>query len=53
MIFLCYSIDNLRSFLELEDWLDAIEVDRVARSLPIALIATKVDLEGEHQRAVS
>ena len=35
------------SFNELDDWLEVIESDPVAAELPIALIATKSDLEEE------
>ena len=45
MIILCYSINSNESFKELDDWLEAIESEPVAASLPIALIATKSDLE--------
>ena len=45
MIILCYAINSNESFKDVDDWLEAIEADPVAASLPIALVATKSDLE--------
>ena len=45
LIILCYAINSNESFKELDDWLEAIDADPVAATLPIALVATKSDLE--------
>ena len=45
LIILCYAINSNESFKELDDWLEAIDADPNAAKLPIALVATKSDLQ--------
>ena len=45
LIILCYAINSNESFKDLDEWLEAIEADEKAAKLPIALVATKSDLE--------
>ena len=45
LIILCYAINSNESFKDLDEWLEAIEADPKAATLPIALVATKSDLE--------
>ena len=45
MIIICYSISSRESFKAVDDqWVEAINSHERARTLPIALIATKSDL---------
>ena len=51
-IVLCYSLTQKTSFQNLNEWLEELSLDERAKTLPVALIATKLDLAPD-QRAVS
>ena len=51
-IVLCYSLTSKKSFEGLAEWLDELSLDERAKTLPVALVATKSDLAAE-QRQVS
>ena len=51
-IILCYNLTSRRSFENLPDWLMEIEKDSIGQNLPVALVATKMDL-AQDQRQVS
>ena len=44
VIVLCYNLTKKRTFDDLDEWLDQLNLDNKAKTLPIALIATKSDL---------
>ena len=44
---MCYSIASMKSYKELDDWLDRIGLNELADALPIALIATQSDREDQ------
>jgi len=44
-ILLCYAINSKKSFDDLSDWLSAIEHNRKGLQTPIALVATKTDMD--------
>lgn len=45
MIIVSYSIDRKKTYDDIDDWLELIERNTHSRVLPLALIATKNDLE--------
>ena len=51
VILLCYNLTKKKTFDDLDEWLDQLNLDKKAKTLPIALIATKSDLAMD-QRAV-
>ena len=44
-IILCYALSSRESFRNLDEWLQGINEDQIGRTLPIALVANKSDLE--------
>ena len=49
-IVLCYSLTSKTSFNSLAEWLEELSLDERAKTLPVALIATKSDLAPEQRQ---
>ena len=52
LVILTYAINKKTSFENLDQWLEALNIDEKGRSLKLALIATKKDL-ASCQRSIS